>query len=417
MSLYELERDGKAQELIRLLRESDNERVKTRAAELLGNFDDHDDRRDVVNALVDAAQSDSDAITGAAIDSLDELGDDAITQLIGSMAGVDLEDDAADWVKAKAYMQVLDADVPELRMAAANGLGNLDQADAVPKLAERFEDPDPRVRARAARSAGKIGDSRATTPLESVLSDPKAAVRREAADALGNIGNRQALQALLPLYEDDTERVPERGSEKDGEKSDGEFRHPRARAREPVVCEGTVVDVPGEECEEHEEDAGTDADVENLLGGTGECVPERLGQTARGGGEDAPREEESPREEEPPRRSESAVLRTPQEGPEGGWNTEARKVTFECHVCPVLSLSKMIYFKLYSSLRHTGVQIVGPDDDGCHRVPHGVWRHQRPRSTLSVRSLVERRHRRGHTRSPLSRRQQRARVAVHGRTG
>ncbi|RLM97056.1 HEAT repeat domain-containing protein [Haloarcula sp. Atlit-7R] len=207
MSLYELERDGKAQELIRLLRESDNERVKTRAAELLGSFDDHDDRRDVVNALVDAAQSDSDAITGAAIDSLDELGSDAITQLIGSMAGVDLEDDAADWVKAKAYMQVLDADVPELRMAAANGLGNLDQADAVPKLAERFEDPDPRVRARAARSAGKIGDSRATTPLESVLSDPKAGVRREAADALGNIGNRQALQALLPLYEDDDERV------------------------------------------------------------------------------------------------------------------------------------------------------------------------------------------------------------------
>ncbi|NHX40227.1 MULTISPECIES: HEAT repeat domain-containing protein [Haloarcula] len=207
MSLYELERDGNAQELIRLLRESDNERVKTRAAELLGNFEDHDDRRDVVNALVNAAQSDSDAITGAAIDSLDELGDDAITQLIGSMAGVDLEDDAADWVKAKAYMQVLDADVPELRMAAANGLGNLDQADAVPKLAERFEDPDPRVRARAARSAGKIGDSRATTPLESVLSDPKAGVRREAADALGNIGNRQALQALLPLYEDDDERV------------------------------------------------------------------------------------------------------------------------------------------------------------------------------------------------------------------
>jgi len=207
MSLYELERDGNAQELIRLLRESDNERVKTRAAELLGNFEDHDDQRDVVNALVNAAQSDSDAITGAAIDSLDELGDDAITQLIGSMAGVDLEDDAADWVKAKAYMQVLDADVPELRMAAANGLGNLDQADAVPKLAERFEDADPRVRARAARSAGKIGDSRATTPLESVLSDPKAGVRREAADALGNIGNRQALQALLPLYEDDDERV------------------------------------------------------------------------------------------------------------------------------------------------------------------------------------------------------------------
>jgi HEAT repeat protein len=207
MSLYQLERDGDAQELIRVLRESDKERVKTRAAELLGNFSDHDDRRDVVNALVGAAQSDSDAVTAAAIDSLDELGGNAIEQLIGDMAGIDLDADAADWVTAKAFMRALDADVPELRMAAANGLGRLEQTDSVPKLAERFEDPDPRVRARAARSAGKIGDSRATEPLSALLTDPKGAVRREAAEALGNIGNRQALQALLPMYEDDSEQV------------------------------------------------------------------------------------------------------------------------------------------------------------------------------------------------------------------
>ncbi|WP_324756142.1 HEAT repeat domain-containing protein [Haloarcula montana] len=207
MSLYELERDGEVQELIRVLRESDNERVQTRAAELLGNFPDHDDRRDVVNALVTAVQRDSDAVTAAAIDSLDELGGDAIEQLIGTMAGVDLDEDSADWVKAKAYTQALDAEVPELRMAAANALGGLDQADAVPKLTQRFDDSDPRVRARAARSAGKIGDSRATDPLESLLTDSSSAVRREAARALGNIGNRQALRALLPLYEDDHEEV------------------------------------------------------------------------------------------------------------------------------------------------------------------------------------------------------------------
>ena len=207
MSLYQLERDGDAQELIRVLRESDKERVKTRAAELLGNFEGHDDRRDVVNALVGAAQADSDTVTAAAIDSLDELGGDAIETLIGDMAGVDLEEDAADWVTAKAFMQALESEVPELRMAAANGLGRLEQSDSVPKLTERFEDADPRVRARAARSAGKIGDSRATTPLESLLSDPKGAVRKEAADALGNIGNRQALRTLLPMYEDDNEQV------------------------------------------------------------------------------------------------------------------------------------------------------------------------------------------------------------------
>jgi HEAT repeat protein len=207
MSLYQLERDGDVQELIRVLRESDKERVRVRAAELLGNFEEHDDRRDVVNALVQAAESDNSNIAAAAIDSLSELGGDATEQLIRNMAGIDLEANAADWVVAKAFMQALDSDIPELRMAAANGLGRLGQPDSVSKLTERFEDSDPRVRARAARSAGKIGDSRATGALETLLTDRKVAVRREAADALGSIGNRQALQALLPLYEDDDERV------------------------------------------------------------------------------------------------------------------------------------------------------------------------------------------------------------------
>jgi len=46
MSLYELERDGDVQELIRVLRGSDKERVRHRAAELLGNFPDHHDQRE-----------------------------------------------------------------------------------------------------------------------------------------------------------------------------------------------------------------------------------------------------------------------------------------------------------------------------------------------------------------------------------
>jgi len=206
MSLYELERSGDVQELIRALREADNQKVRARAAELLGNFPDHDDRRDVVNALVGAAQNGNSEIAANAVDSLDELGGDAIEQLIADMAGVDLGSDGADWVRAKAFVQALDADVPELRMAAANGLGRLGQSDTVSHLTGRFDD-DPRVRARAARACGKIGDPRAVAGLESLLTDPTAAVRREAADALGTIGNRRVLQTLLPLYEDDNDRV------------------------------------------------------------------------------------------------------------------------------------------------------------------------------------------------------------------
>lgn len=206
MSLYEYERNGQVQELIRVLRSSDNEEVRRRAAELLGEFPEHEDRHDVVRALVRAAEEDTGPVTGAAIDSLDDLGGDALEQLITAMTDVEF-DEGADWVKAKAFVRALDATVPELRMAAANALGDLEEREAVPKLAERLDDPDPRVRARAARACGEIGDPRATGALAGLLGDPVAGVRLEAAEALGRIGNRQALSALLELYDDPDERV------------------------------------------------------------------------------------------------------------------------------------------------------------------------------------------------------------------
>ncbi|MEF8785926.1 MAG: HEAT repeat domain-containing protein [Haloarculaceae archaeon] len=208
MSLYQYERSGDAQKLIGLLKRSDNAEVRRRAAEALGRLDEHDDRDDIINALVQtASDDDTDAVVAATIDALDEQGQDALEKLMATMANVDLDDDAADWVKAKAFVRALDAEIPELRMAAANALGELDESDAVPKLTAVFDDSDPRVRARAARATGKISDPRATSPLESLLTDPKAGVRREAAEALGRISNRQALQALLTLYDDDDERV------------------------------------------------------------------------------------------------------------------------------------------------------------------------------------------------------------------
>ncbi|MFC7058119.1 HEAT repeat domain-containing protein [Halovenus salina] len=207
MSLYEYERNGNAQEIIRVLRNSDNDNIRERAATLLGRLDEHDDRDDIVQALITAAQSDdSDAVVGAAIDSLNDLGQDALEQLIATMADIDI-DDGADWVRAKAFIQGLSSDIPELRMAAANGLGEIAEPEAVPELVERFQDPDPRVRARAARACGLMDDPRATDGLESLLTDPKAAVRLEAAESLGRIGNRQALTALLELYDDTDERV------------------------------------------------------------------------------------------------------------------------------------------------------------------------------------------------------------------
>lgn len=208
MSLYEHEREGNAQELIRILQESGNPNVRRRAAEILGRLQEHDDRRDIVTALVRAVETDEDeAVVAVAIDGLEQQGQDALERLITSMANVDLGDDAADWAKAKAFVRALGAEIPELRMAAANALGEIEQSEAVPQLVERFDDPEPGVRARTARACGQIADPRATDGLVGLLSDPKAGVRREAADALGRIGNRQALQALLTMYDDSSERV------------------------------------------------------------------------------------------------------------------------------------------------------------------------------------------------------------------
>lgn len=207
MSLYELERNGDVGELVAKLEESEIERVRARAAELLGGFPDHDERDAAVDALVDAARNDEDVVAASAIDSLEELGDDALETLLVDAAGIDIDAEGADWAKAKAFTEALSNDTPELRMAAANALGSLGHADATDALVSCFDDPDPRVRARAARACGDIGEPEPTDALADLLEDPAASARREAAEALGAIGNRRALDALLTLYDDDDERV------------------------------------------------------------------------------------------------------------------------------------------------------------------------------------------------------------------
>jgi len=206
MSLYELERAGDVDGLVSALRTSDNPDITARAAEMLGELDDGTrEGHDVVTPLVTlAAETDEAEVTAAAVDALDRIGQEAIEELIAEMAGIELgEDQQADWAKAKAFSQALSADLPELRMAAANALGSLGKTDVLPQLLDALDDEDPRVRARVARAAGTLDDARACDALIGRLEDPSGEVRREAANALGQIGNRQALNALLGMFDDE----------------------------------------------------------------------------------------------------------------------------------------------------------------------------------------------------------------------
>ncbi len=206
MSLFQFEREGDVEKLLSVTRTSDNPEVKARAAKILGDFDEETrEGHDVVGRLVKLVdESDNRKVTAASIDALNEIGQPAIEELISELAGIDLGDDQqADWAKAKAFAKALNADIPELRMAAANAIGELGKADVLPQLLETLDDPDPRVRARAARAAGRIEDARACDALIERLKDPKAQVRQEAAESLGAISNRQALNALLTMFDDD----------------------------------------------------------------------------------------------------------------------------------------------------------------------------------------------------------------------
>lgn len=207
MGVYERERVGDVRGIVELLRESDNERVRARAADALGSVSDSDDRDEVVGALVEAASSDDERVAAIAVDSLEELGGDALERLVLELGGRDGETGGDDAETAAAFVGALDAQVPEIRMAAANGLGRLERVDAVDALTDTVDDPDPRVRERAARACGFVGDPRAVGSLADLVTDPVAAVRREAADALGRIGDRRALETLLSLYADEDERV------------------------------------------------------------------------------------------------------------------------------------------------------------------------------------------------------------------
>lgn len=234
MSLYQLEREQDIDELVETLRRSENPSIRRRAAEIIGGLFEADDvdesdlilesetenelgiesddedteTHSVVDVLISVVGEDDDEkVRAAAIDALDKHSQEALERVVDELSDKEL-DSAADWVAAKAFADVLDDEQPELRMAAATGLGRVGDPSVTAALISRLEDPDPRVRCRAAAACGRIGDPRAVEPLEKRLqNDQNTEVRRDAAEALGEIGNEGAMRVLIDGSEDPNESV------------------------------------------------------------------------------------------------------------------------------------------------------------------------------------------------------------------
>ena len=97
--------------------------------------------------------------------------------------------------------QLHDADA-DVRLEAAEALGQRDDARAVDALIAALRDNDPTVRAQAALSLGELGAPRAIGPLKAALRDEFILVSTQAVTALAKIKTPQAVDPLLLLVRD-----------------------------------------------------------------------------------------------------------------------------------------------------------------------------------------------------------------------
>lgn len=109
-------------------------------------------------------------------------------------------------------IKMLLRDNPTMRGAAAEALGFIGDARAIPPLMVAINDENQEVRELATEALGRIGDGgdeKVYDALVKLLKDDNAWVRRAAAAALADLGDRRAVEPLGDALLDDHEVVQE----------------------------------------------------------------------------------------------------------------------------------------------------------------------------------------------------------------
>jgi HEAT repeat protein len=122
--------------------------------------------------------------------------------LLLPVAAVHLWGETAEARRTAELIAELRSADPEVREAAAWGLGALGAEEAVEPLIVGLADPAPRIRGVAARSLGKIGGERAFAPLAGLLDDPDPFVRELAILGIRETSAPGIVDALVPLLDD-----------------------------------------------------------------------------------------------------------------------------------------------------------------------------------------------------------------------
>jgi HEAT repeat protein len=215
---------------------SPHSQVRERALELLASADITGDS-ETSAALLQALGDSSPLVRWRAAHLLhDAAGNtegfelrDAITfavwqeQLVDELLAALLGDVTTRWVAVEALGQLRLADsAPQLlpkvrhyliamlgdeqapvRLAAAEALRGMADAETVAALLDSLQDADPLLRRSVATALGQVGAKEAVVPLIARLRDSNASVRLSAADALGSIADQRALAPLIVVLADD----------------------------------------------------------------------------------------------------------------------------------------------------------------------------------------------------------------------
>ena len=93
----------------------------------------------------------------------------------------------------------------DVRVAAAEALGELNDKRAVVPLIAALKDEDRSVRGEAAESLGELEDKRAVVPLIAALKDENKWVRYSAVKALLYLKDKRAVVPLIAVLKDKEE--------------------------------------------------------------------------------------------------------------------------------------------------------------------------------------------------------------------
>ncbi|WP_214019805.1 HEAT repeat domain-containing protein [Methanoculleus sp.] len=168
-----------------------------------------------IERYLNALQSDDEEIRAAAVAALQSLGSPAVEFLIMVLSdpheGVRIA--AAEGIGEIGDARGVDALIlltgdagQDVRSAAAAALGRIGDARAIDPLIRLFGDAYTGVRSVAAAAVAALGPD-ALEPLEAALDDPVPVVRLTAARALGIIGNPRSIPLLIRHLEDPAREV------------------------------------------------------------------------------------------------------------------------------------------------------------------------------------------------------------------